>query len=459
MSEHRKREKLALEGGLKAVTSIEGKGQPKIGVDEFMSVAERFGFSKQALAEIRKAAEADDLGEGPFLPNYYSGLKETKVEAYEKVARKVFASKYAIGVTSGTAALHAAFVAAGVGPGTEVICPAVGFFATSAAVVTSGAVPIFCDVDRSMMIDPAKIEALITKRTVAIAPTHWQGNVCDMGAIMKLARKYKLKVIEDCAQACGGTFKGRPIGTFGDFGCFSISGYKIVGGGEGGLILTQKKRNWERTQQFVECGGLWRPVRFAKPRYKGELFCGTNYRMSELEAAVDVVQLKKMPAIVKRFRTVKSRILKQLKTYAEIEPQLLNDPEGEVGYRLRFYPETIALGRKIVAALKAENISAGMRGDKGNPDWHIYHSMFPVTYKTGPTEDNYPWEDPLYLQRGGSVEYNRGDCPVADDLFDRSISIGLNQWYNAADCRHIAAGINKVLAAYCTEDPEATPWV
>ncbi len=459
MGDERAKEKLALEGGLKAVTSIEGKGQPKIGVDEFMSIAERFGFSEKALAQIRKAAEADNLGEGPFLPNYYSGLKQTKVEGYEKIARRLFGAKYAIGVNSGTSALHAAFVAAGVGPGTEVICPAIGFFATAAAVVTSGAVPIFCDVDKSLMIDPAEIEPLISKRTVAIAPTHWQGNVCDMNAIMRIARQHKLKVIEDCAQACGGTFKGRPIGTFGDFGCFSISGYKIVGGGEGGLILTPKKRNWERAQQFIECGGLWRPVRFAKPRYKGELFCGTNYRMSELEAAVDVVQLGKMPAIVKRFRTVKHRILKRLKTYREIEPQLLNDPEGEVGYTLRFYPQTIELGRRIVAALQAENISAGMRGDKAAPDWHVYHSMFPVTYKTGPTEDNYPWEDPLYLQRGGSVEYNRGDCPVADDLFDRCISVRLNQWYNAQDCRNIAKGINKVLSAYCTEDPEAQPWL
>jgi len=113
MGDERAKEKLALEGGLKAVTSIEGKGQPKIGVDEFMSIAERFGFSEKALAQIRKAAEADNLGEGPFLPNYYSGLKQTKVEGYEKIARRLFGAKYAIGVNSGTSALHAAFVAAG----------------------------------------------------------------------------------------------------------------------------------------------------------------------------------------------------------------------------------------------------------------------------------------------------------------------------------------------------------
>ena len=90
-------------------------------------------------------------------------------------------------------------------------------------------------------MDPRKIEALITTRTVALAPTHVMGSVCDMGAIMKVARKHKLKVVEDCAQSCGGRFKGRHVGTIGDLGCFSISAYKIVGGGEGGLVLTNRQ--------------------------------------------------------------------------------------------------------------------------------------------------------------------------------------------------------------------------
>ncbi len=458
MSDERAKEKLALEGGLKAVTRIEGKGEPKIGVDEFMAVAKRFGFSTGTLEKIRAAAESGDIGDGAYLANYYARVKETANQTMAKTARKLLGVNYAIPTSSGTGALHAAFVAAGVGPGTEVICPAIGFFATAAAVVTSNGIPVFCDVDESLQMDPTKIEPRITKRTVAIAPTHYQGGVCDMGAIMKVARKHKLAVVEDCAQACGGQFKGRYVGTFGDLGCFSISAYKIIGGGEGGMIITNKKRLWERANQLAECGGLWRPIRFAPPRYKGELYCGTNYRLSELEAAVDVVQLKRMPATVKRFRTVKTRILKQLKTYKEIVPQTINDPAGEVGYTLRFFPETIALGEKIVAALQAENIPARMRGDKAAPDWHIYHYMYPVTLKGGSTKANCPYECPLYTGAGGRIEYARGDCPVADDLFDRVVSIGLSQWYNAQDCRHIADGINKVLSAYCTPDPDGRPW-
>lgn len=423
-----------------------------------MSLADRFGFSKPTLKRIRSAVAREDMEGGPFLPNYYADLKETKVRAFERIARETFGVKYAIGLSSGTAALHAAFVAAGVGPGKEVICPAIGFFATAAAVVTSKGIPVFCDVDESLSMDPTKIEGLISKRTVALAPTCVMGSVPDMGAIMRIARKHKLKVVEDCAQACGGKYRGRWVGAIGDVGCFSISGYKIVGGGEGGLLLTDSKRLWERANQLAECGGLWRPDRFAPPRYKGELFCGTNYRMSELEAAVDVVQLKKMPAIVRRFRAVKSRILKRLRSFREIAPQRLNDRDGEVGYHLRFYPETTGLGRKIADALNAEGIGASCRAKGARPDWHHYSFMFPVTLKRGPTEANCPFECPLYLQSGGKIQYNRGDCPVADDLFDRVVTIPFNQWYTAGDCRNIANGINKVLSAYCTEDPNAPKW-
>ncbi|HOX40108.1 MAG TPA: DegT/DnrJ/EryC1/StrS family aminotransferase [Candidatus Brocadiia bacterium] len=459
MKTDRDAQRLALQGGMKAVTRIEGVGKPKIGIEEFMSVAERFGIPKPALRKIKAALLEEGMGDGPFLANYYANLKETRVQAFERTAREIFGVKHAIGMSSGTAALHSAFVAAGAGPGAEVICPAIGFFATAAAVVTSGAIPIFCDVDESLAMDPKKIEPLITKRTVALAPTHVMGSVCDMRSIMKVARKHKLKVVEDCAQSCGGRFGGKYVGTFGDLGCFSISAYKIVGGGEGGLILTNNQRLWDRANGIAECGGLWRPDRFAPPRYDGELFCGTNYRMSEMEAAVDVVQLSKMEQTVNRFRQVKRRILERLKTYKEITPQKLNDPDGEVGYNLRFFPETIELGGKIVEALRAEGVGCGMRGKTARPDWHVYSYMFPVTGKRGPTEANCPFECPIYRERGGKVSYARGDCPVADDLFDRVITVSLNQWFSPRDCRNIADGINKVLSAYCAESPDGKAWM
>ncbi|MEZ4866603.1 MAG: DegT/DnrJ/EryC1/StrS family aminotransferase [Caldilineaceae bacterium] len=451
---------LALHGGPQAFPEMVGQAQPKIGVDEFMSLAERFGFSPNTLARIREAVTQESWGAGPNLARYATAQPpQTKGAAFETLARDLFGVAYALGVSSGTAALHCAFVAAGVGPGTEVIVPAIGFYATAAMVVAAKGVPIFCDVDESLGMDPAKIEQLITPRTVALAPTHIMGSVCDLEPILAVARQYNLKVIEDCAQSPGGKYQGRYVGTWGDLGCFSISAYKIIGGGEGGLVLTADERLWARVNQFAEAGGLWRPDRFAPPRYAGELFNGLNYRMSELEAAVDVVQLGKLEAIVGRYHQVKLRILQQLRTFGEITPQKLNDAQGEIGYLLRFFPATYALGKEIVAALNAEGIRCGMRGEEPRPDWHMYADMFPITLKTGTMADDRPFDQPIYQERDGHADYSRGQCPVAEDLYNRNITIPLNQWYAPEDCDRIAAGINKVLVAYCTADAHAPAWL
>ncbi len=460
MSSHTEIQELALHGGPQAHPRVEGKSQPKIGVEEFMSIAERFGFPGTVQEEIRAVISNEDLGPGPNLAKYASSYPaQTKGEAFERLARQKFGTKYALGVSSGTAALHSAFVAAGVGPGTEVICPAIGFYATAAAVVHSKGIPVFCDVDSSLGIDPTKIESLITDRTVALAPTHVMGSVCDIGAVTEIADRHNLKVVEDCAQSPGARFKGEYVGTFGHLGCFSISCYKIIGGGEGGLVITNDERLWERANQLAECGGLWRTDRFAPPRYEGELYSGTNYRMSELEAAVDVVQLGKLNDVVQRFHDVKMKILESLKTYREIEPQKLNDPAGEIGYLLRFFPATLELGERLVEALNAEGISCGTRGRDAGPDWHVYSDMFPITTKTGTTPSDRPFGEQGDSANGSRIDYSRGNCPVADDLFDRNISVNLDQWYTTADCIQIAEGINKVLSAYCTEDDKATPWL
>jgi dTDP-4-amino-4,6-dideoxygalactose transaminase len=459
MGDTRKQQTAALHGSLKAVTTIRGKGEPKIGVEEFMSVAERFGLSTNALQKIRKVVEKEDWGEGPFLGNYYSNLKETKGQAFARVTRKFFGVKYALPVSSGTAALHSALVAAGVGPGTEVICSAIGFFSTAAAVVMAKGVPVFCDVDDSLAMNPELLESKITERTVVIAPTHVMGTVCNMEAILAIARKHNLKVVEDCAQSCGGKYKGRMVGTWGDLGCFSISAYKIIGGGEGGLVITSDERLWERANQLAESGGLWRLDRFAPPRYANELFCGTNYRMSELEAAIDVVQMTRMPGVFRRSNAVKKRILKQLKTFREIRPQRLNDVEGDVGYLLRFYPESIDLGLTLVADLQARGISCGTRGKTPSPDWHIYSEMMPVLLQTGPDGKECVYTCPHYTEKGGQISYAKGDCPVADDLYNRVVSINLNQWYTVEDCRGIAKTLNEVFKKHCTYDREATPWL
>jgi len=454
-----RKEDLAVNGGPKAFSRIRGKSRPKIGAAEFISIAERFGFSQKAMARLKRAVSDQDLPpNGPHLGRYYGSASPSKGEQFENLARKLFSVKYAFAVSSGTGALHSAFAAAGVGPGAEVICPGLGFAATSMAVIMAGGVPVFCDVDESLQIDPSKIEACITPRTVAIAPTHHWGNVADMDPIMRVAEKRGLKVIEDCAQAPGATYRGRHVGTIGHTGCFSISAYKIIGGGEGGLVVTNDERLFDRIRQMAEGGGLWRPDRFAQPRYDGELFPGTNYRMSELEASVNVVQIRKLRQICDRYRRVSTRILRRMKTYSEIRPQTINDADGWIGYQIRFFPATHELSLNIARALQAEGIGAWTRGPAHSPDWHLCADMLPVVLKQSHAPGGSVFEDPRYTSRGGAVDY-KGICPVARDLFAREVSVGIDQWWTAQDADDVANGINKVLSAFCSEDPNGKKWM
>ena len=453
-------DKLAIDGGPKAFARMTGHAEPKIGVEEFMSIAERFGFTPAALKRIRKAVEDSDLpGGGPHLGRWYGSAKPPKGEQYEALARRKFHVKHALATSSGTGALHAAFVAVGVGPGTEVICPAMGFAATSMAVVMAGGVPVFCDVDESLQIDPTKIEPLISPRTVAVAPTHHWSNVVDMDPVLKIARRRGLRVVEDCAQSPGAKYRGRYVGTLGDVGAFSISAYKIIGGGEGGMAVTDDDRLFDRVCQLAEGGGLWRNPRFGPPRYEGELFVGTNYRLTELEAAIDLVQLGKLDQVVRRYRNVSRRIRRQLGRYQEITPQKINDSAGAIGYLLRFFPETCELSRKVADALNAEGIGAGTRGRGHAPDWHMARYMFPIILRTGHIPGGSVFEDPRYLARGGHAEYKPGQCPVAEDLFAREVAVGFDQWWSEDDCDRVAAGINKVLSAYVTKVAGKGAWM
>jgi len=431
---------LALHGGPKALAEMTGRAEPKIGVEEFLSIARRFGFNDAALDRIAHAISNDDLPEGgPTLSRYATANpKPAFGELYEAKARALFGVAHAMPVSSGTGALHAAIVGVGAKPGDQVICPALGFIATSAAMMLAGVKPVFCDVDESLQIDPSKIEACITDRTVAVVPTHHWGTVADMAGVRKVAAKHGLKVIEDCAQSPGGQFDGQFVGTIGDIGCFSISAYKIIGGGEGGMFITNHTGIFEHAAQLAEGGGLWRPNRFAPPRYEGELFVGGNYRLSELESAVNLVQLDKLLPLVERHRRVSRRILSQIAAYRRIRPQLANDPEGDIGYQIRFFPDSHDLADKITQALRAEGIAAGHRGADHGPDWHLYSHMFPVWHDLG--------------------EQIRHTCPVADDLYGRMVSMPVNQWWSDEDCDAVAAGMNKVFAAYDQKVGEPGTW-
>jgi 8-amino-3,8-dideoxy-alpha-D-manno-octulosonate transaminase len=434
---------LAIDGGAPSVEKYEGVPQRSIGVEEFMELADSWGFNDETKAIIEAAIAKDDFVQ-PLLSRYYNP-RPSKVAAFENLVSEMFDVPHVLAVNSGTSALNTAYMAAGLGPGDEVIVPAYTFFATVAEVVIVGAIPIIAEIDESLTIDPIDIERKITPRTKAIAPVHINGTCCDMDAIMDIARRHNLIVIEDTAQACGGSYKGRKLGTIGDFGCFSISSYKLVGGGEGGLVTTHDPFLFTRAQNNHDTGACWRPDRFAIEQREGELFCGYNFKMSELEGAVNLAQIRKLQDRIDRWHHVKSRVVSQLGHYEGITPQAVRD-SGEVGNFLVFFGPDAAGTEKLVEALVAEGIPATGRGGKTSRDWHIYSYWEHIMQQKSSSPDGFPWTHPKNAPF--LPDYQPDMCPKTLDLMSRAVMIHVIRDWADSDCDRVAAGINKVLGAY-----------
>ena len=223
--------------------------------------------------------------------------RKAKVLKFEKAYAELIGVKHAIGVTSGTTALYTAMAALEIGPGDEVILPAWTWYADYDAVVLSGRLPVFAEIDESLAIDPSDIEARITPRTKAIVPSHLQGGVADMDAILAIARKHKLLVVEDCAQCCGGRYKGKYVGSIGDMGINSFQLGKTITAGEGGAVTSNDAKLFERAVRFHDVGSIRAPY---TEELKGGLlaaFAACNFRMNEFTGAVLHGQVQKLDTI------------------------------------------------------------------------------------------------------------------------------------------------------------------
>ncbi|BCO11451.1 4-keto-6-deoxy-N-Acetyl-D-hexosaminyl-(Lipid carrier) aminotransferase [Citrifermentans bremense] len=229
--------------------------------------------------------------------NYWTG---TEGRLFEKEFAAYCCARHAIALANGTVALELALYALGIGPGDQVITTSRTFIASASCVVMRGAIPVIADVDSlSQNITAETIRGLITPRTKAIIAVHLAGWPCDMDAIMDLAREHGLKVIEDCAQCHGATYKGRPVGSLGDVAAFSFCQDKIMTtGGEGGMLTTNDERIWRRAWEFKDHGKSYDAVynREHAPgfRWLHESF-GTNWRLTEMQSAIGRVQLVKLP--------------------------------------------------------------------------------------------------------------------------------------------------------------------
>jgi len=421
-------EKLAIDGGPKAKTT------PNISM---------FPGGLEIGEEEKK--EVLEVLDRKYLFRYYGPQDSpSKVRQLETEFAKLIGSEYALAVNSCTSALISSLVAVGVGPGDEVIVPGYTFFASCAAVVTAKAIPIIAEVDDSLTLDPKDFEKKITSKTKAVIPVHMRGAPCDMAAIMAIAKKRNLKVVEDVAQACGGSYRGRRLGNFGDCGAFSLQYHKIVTSGEGGMVVTNDQLLYDRAQAYHDTAACWRPDRFGLPRYEGEVFPGENYRMSELTGAVALAQLRKLDGLVARMRHNKSRIKQQIADLPNMRFRRLNDPEGDTAICLVFFLPETEMTRRFAEALRAEGIGAACVYDKGIPDWHIYAHWKHIIDKVTATPEGCPYTCPYY---GKTVEYSEDMCPNTLDYLSRSIHIDIPPQMDDADCDMIAKGIRKVARA------------
>lgn len=231
------------------------------------------------------------------------------IDAFEENFSKFCGCAYGVATSNGTVAIHLALKALDIGPGDEVIVPDLTFAATINTVIHAGATPVIVDVDPvSWCISPAAIEKAITKKTKAIIPVHVYGQPCDMDALMAIAKKHDLRIVEDCAEAHGAKYKGKTVGSFGDIACYSFFGNKIVTTGEGGMCVTNNAKYNERLRVLRDHG-----MNKTKRYWHDEV--GFNYRMTNLQAAIGVAQLERVEQIKEERRNIEAGYKEQLKNF------------------------------------------------------------------------------------------------------------------------------------------------
>lgn len=277
-----------------------------------------------------------------------TGLGEC--DKFENEFAKKIGTKHSLLVTSGTNALIAALSACGIGPGDEVIIPSYTFVATAAAVANVGAIPVIANIDETLGISPLEVERLITDRTRAIIPVHMDGLSCDMRRLKKIGLKHDLYIIEDAAQAIGGSFKGKRLGSWGDFGCFSLNEDKNISCGEGGIVTTSKREYYEKIFCIQDNSAQFSPSRkHVFSRIKP--FMGSSMRVSEISGAIMRVQLQRLDGILKGLRARKKIFVDRLEKQSNARVVLGNCAEGDCASSLHLSFEepqaAIAFGRKI----------------------------------------------------------------------------------------------------------------
>jgi perosamine synthetase len=347
------------------------------------------------------------------------------VEAFERAAASAVEARHAVAVSSGTAALHAAVFAAGIGPGDEVITSPLTFVASANAVLYLGGTPVFADIrPDTLNVDPAEVAVRVTPKTRAILPMDFAGQPCDLDWLGEISRARGLAMIEDAAHALGASHKGRPVGAIADLTTFSFHPAKLITTGEGGMVTTNRDDLAARLRRFrnhgLETDFRERTARGAP--YSPMVDLGYNYRLTDLQCALGLSQLAKLESLLKRRARVAERYSAALGRVDAVKvPAVL--PHGRPAWHI--FPvlletERISADRDtILAALRAEGIGAAVHYVPAY--WHPYYE---------------------------GLGYRRGLCPRAEAAYERLLTLPLFPAMTDADVDDVLTALRKVLGYY-----------
>jgi len=361
-----------------------------------------------------------------------------KVATFEKELAARMQTRFALAVTSGTAALSTALAALGIGPGDEVILPAWTWYSCYNAIVLAGALPVFAEIDESLNLDPADLEDKITPQTRAVMAVHLQGSPCDMDRILAVARKHGIKVLEDCAQSMGASYKSKPVGSLGDLGVYSMQINKTITAGEGGALVTSDPVLFERATRFHDLGLLRPPHEQWLGRARLESFAGSQFRMSEFTGGVLLAQLRKLDRIVEALRGNARQVHAGLGDLKGLRLRQRPDPDGDLASFVFLDFRTKSQRDRFVTAMKAENVPAHP------PSGSVLLPVQPYIEQKATVHPAWP---SFQSKRGKAIRYGAGCCPRTSAVLDRFAGIAIGPKYTRSDIADIVTAVRKVYPA------------
>ncbi len=382
----------------------------------------RTPFGEEEVELVTRAIRSQNL--------FWSG--GTMVNEFEQGFKALYGMKYATACSSGTAAIHVAVGTIDPEPGDEIITGPITDGGGIVPIVFQNAIPIFADINSDYSMDPESVESLITPRTKAILAIHLFGNPCDMDAMVDIARRHNLFLIEDCSQAHMTEYKGRPVGTYGDISCFSLQQSKHMTTGDGGVTLTNRDDLEGRMAGFRDKGWARRPG-WGPRTY---MFLAPNYRMTELQGAVGIAQLDKVQSVVDRRHELGDYLTTLIGNVPGIDPAPVT-PGGRHTYWL--YPMRVREGTALdfAKALSAEGVPAGA-GYIGQP---IFLCMEALANKKTFGASGHPFDG---CHGGRKIDYVEGMTPVAEEELKHMVTLSLNENYTREDIEDMAGAIRKV---------------